>query len=69
MNEVVVGFWGSGEDEVVGGVGGGRMALGGELGLGVLGVAVVEALFEPAAGAGRGDVERWWDGGDGGRGG
>lgn len=66
MDKVVVWFWGSGEDEVVGGVGGGRIDLGGELGLGGLGVTVVESLFEPAAGARGGHVERWWDGGDGG---
>lgn len=67
MNEIVVGLGGSGKDEVVGGVGGGRIDLGDKLGLGVLCVTVVEALFEPAAGAGGGDVERWWDCGDGGR--
>lgn len=64
----MVWFEGLGEGEVEGGVGGGRVDLGGEMGLGVLGVAV-EALFESAAGAGRGYVKRWWDGGDSGRGG
>lgn len=67
MNEIVVGLGRSGKDEVVGGVGGGSIDLSDELGLGVLGVTVVETLFEPAAGTGRGDIERWWDGGDGGR--
>lgn len=67
MNEIVVGLGRSGKDKVVGGVGGGSIDLSDELGLGVLGVTVVETLFEPAAGTGGGNIERWWDGGDGGR--